>query len=129
MSTFKDYDMFDNFEKMIKHIYDYANLNNGTILKHDSPKYLIYGFTHIETDKRWGIRLNDFRRQLYYIENLRYLKSTSKLNFMNYYEMIYNPIFDIKQFIIKYCDNINFENILDDETIDNEIKDYCRMFI
>ena len=129
MNAFEQYNIFSNFEKMIDDIHNYVIINKGTIIKYDSPKYLIYGFTHVETDKNWGIRLSDFRKHLYYIENITYLKITSKLTFMDYYEMIHNPIFNIKEFIIKYCDNINFENILDDETIDNEIKDYCRMFI
>lgn len=129
MSNFEEYDMFNNFENMIDDIYDYVNINKGTILKCDSPKYLIFGFTHVETNKNWGIKLIDFKYDIYYIVNLEYIKSLSKISYMVYHEMIHNPIHDIKQFIIKYHNNINFEKILDDESLQQDIRDYCRMFL
>ena len=129
MSAFEEYNMFNNFENMIDDIYNYDNTNKGTVIKYDSPRYLIFGFCHIETDKKWGIRLSDFRRQMSYIMNLEYIKSLSKISYMYYYEMIHNPIGDIKQFVVKYCDVIDFKSIINDENLPQDIKDYCRMFI
>lgn len=132
------YKYFDSMKISIDKFYKNNDMN---LLRYEEPVNLRYGFIDIETGKSFVMNLayalGGLRNFNEYVENYYYvaLYNKSIINFIRNHpnSVCWDDVSSrynlSKEFIREFCNKIDFEELMHNNKISYEIKDFCRMFL